>query len=307
MTDERILSTKRLILRPVSLEDAAALYLVYGHPQAMQFMESPLDESIADTRARLERIMHDGACWWSICLPETGQAIGNVGYLGNVGVPGMGYILHPAYWQQGYMTEAVEAALDYGFSRLGLDRVELWINDDNVASQGLARKIGFARRGRFRMKYNHQDKAHDKEVFGMYRHEWRTSDGRPAGRPQHCYRLEPILSVPDVSATATFYRDQLDFTIDFLYGDPPTHGGIFWGDWTTEGARIQLSQADEIAPANGGVILFISVGPDIDALYELYQRREITITREIATYPWGLREFYIEDCNGYVLRFGSPV
>ena len=307
MTDDRLLKTKRLTLRRLNLEDAVDLYDVYGNSQAMRFMASPPDTSVSDTQARLKRLMNDRACWWSICLPETIRAIGNVGYLGNAGAPGLGYILHPDYWQQGYMTEAVEAALNFGFSQLNLDRVELWINDDNVASQRLAYKLGFTGRGRFRMKYHHWPEAHDKLVFGMYRHEWQTLSTIATKQQQRCYGLEPILSVPDVSATAAFYRDQLDFSIDFLYGEPPTHAGISWGDWTTEGARIQLSHADEIDPENAGVVLYLFVGPDIDALYERYQARGLAIIREIASYPWGRREFYIEDCNGYLLRFGAPV
>ncbi len=307
MEDDTNLITERLLLRPLKLSDAADLYFVFSNPLAMRFWDTPPHTSTADTQATIEGLLTEKACWWSLCAPENGQAIGYVGYLGNQGVPGMGYILHPDYWRQGYMTEAVQAALDYGFSHLELDRVELWINDDNIASQKLAQKIGFTRRGRFRMKYAHQAEAHDKWVYGLYRHEWQTTPGTSPDRPQQCYSLQPVLSVSDVQGTATFYRDQLGFTIDFFYGDPPVHGGVSCGDWTTEGARIQLSQGDNVEPAKAGVRLSIVVGPDIDARYEHYQARGVSIVREIASYPWGMREFDVEDCNGYVLRFGTPV
>ncbi len=46
-------------------------------------------------------------------------------------------------------------------------------------------------------------------------------------------------------------------------------------------------------------------GHHLDALYEELKKRGGRFTRELATMPWGLREFQVEDCNGPTLRFGS--
>ena len=42
-------------------------------------------------------------------------------------------------------------------------------------------------------------------------------------------RSEAILAVADMAATVRFYRDKLSFTGDWLWGDPPTFGGVSWG------------------------------------------------------------------------------
>lgn len=311
MTTERTLTTERLVLQPLDTAHAPDLFHVFSHPEAMRFMDTPPHASVDNTRTKLAEMAAEPACYWAVCLLETGRAVGFVGYLGNPGVPGMGYMLHPDYWRQGYMTEAAQAALAYGFTRLGLDRVELWINDDNVASQQLARALGFARRGQFRMKYAHQAHAHDKLVFGLHQHEWQS---RPTGAypgPQPFYRLEPVLPVTDVKETAEFYRDRLEFHIDFFYGDPPTHGSVSNCEWTTEGVRIQLTQASETSSAPlsfpPGLSLYLFVGPDIDERYARYRARGVEVVQEIDTRPWGMREFEIADCNGFVLRFGTPV
>jgi RimJ/RimL family protein N-acetyltransferase/uncharacterized glyoxalase superfamily protein PhnB len=291
------------------VDDAAALHAVYSDDDAMRYWDTPPHATLDDTRACIEReLSPDAACWWALSLDAAGPALGVVGYLGNPDVPGMGYILHPHYWRQGYMSEAVRAALDYGFTALGLDRVELWINDDNLPSQRLAASLGFALRGRFRQRYHHHAHAHEKLVYGLHVSEWR--DGAlatPAHTPPNSvYSLQPILAVPDVQAAAAFYRDQLEFTVDWTYGDPPTHGSVSLGEWTTQAARIQLSHTDEPFDAATAVALYIFVGPDIDARYARYQERGVTIARELATQPWGMREFAVRDRNGYLLRFGTP-
>ena len=53
--------------------------------------------------------------------------------------------------------------------------------------------------------------------------------------------------------------------------------------------------------------LYIFVGRDIDQLYESYRAAGVTMQDEPTSYPWGLREFAIEDNNGHILRFGTHV
>ena len=65
------------------------------------------------------------------------------------------------------MAEAVRAALDYGFANLGIDRVELWIAEDNLRSLRLAERLGFTYRGRFRQKYRHDPDSHEKRVYSL--------------------------------------------------------------------------------------------------------------------------------------------
>lgn len=303
------INTERLTLRPLAVTDTADLFTVYSHPEAMRYMDTPPHDTVVSTQELIEqKLANQQSCSWSICLAQNGRAIGVVEYLGNPGVPGLGYILHPNYWRQGYTTEAVRAALEYGVTVLRLDRVELWINDENVASQRLAEKVGFARRGRFQQKHHHHAAAHEKYVYGLYRHEWQQLAGEPPASPPSIrfYALQPILLVPDVAATAKYYCEKLGFTLSFLYGEPPTHGAVSRGDWTTEGAQIQLSQRTGLAASPLGIELYLFAGSQIDELHDEYSTNGVEVVREPATMPWGMREFAIHDCNGYLLRFGTP-
>jgi len=305
-----ILQTERLLLRPLTKEDGYDLFDAFRDAETMQFMDSLPHRAAGETVAHLLRMISPQSCWWAITAKGSEQVIGFVGYLGNTSVPGMGYFLHRTYWRQGYMMEAVATALDHGFgSAPGLDlaRVELWINDGNIASQRLAEKLGFARQGQFRMRYPHESIAHDKVVYGLYRYQWQAKPERVAVQPKACYGLQPILAVADVQATADFYCNQLDFTLGFLYGDPPTHGAVAWRDWSTDGAVIQLSHQPTATTARKETTLFLFVGPEIDKLYATYRARDVPIISELKNQPWGMREFTIADCNGYVLRVGTAI
>ncbi|WP_263458531.1 GNAT family N-acetyltransferase [Brenneria tiliae] len=56
--------------------------------------------------------------------------------------PYLGYWLGAAYWGKGYCTEAVLEVLRYGFSRLGLQRINARCYDNNVASEKVMRRCG---------------------------------------------------------------------------------------------------------------------------------------------------------------------
>jgi len=305
MNDHREVGTDRLILRPVAPEHARALHSIFTDADAMRFWQEPPHRSVERTQAMIASLVSGTERAWVLVPREGGDAIGLVYYLGNVGAPGMGYILGPRWWGRGLMSEAVRGALAYGFDKLGLDRVELWIDARNIASQRLAERTGFRRHAAFRQKYPHDADSHEKLVYGLLMEEWRPEVVAKTARPIHVYSLQPILGVKDVTATAEFYRDKLGFEIGFLYGTPPTYAGVRLGEWTMSGATIHLASADPV-PSPQGLALYLNVGPGIKVLHAAYKARGVEVLGEVMRQPWGAREFAIRDCNGYVLRFSTP-
>ncbi|MEZ4868300.1 MAG: GNAT family N-acetyltransferase [Caldilineaceae bacterium] len=300
------LTTERLTLRPLTLADAEALHQAYGDLEAMRFMPTLPHQSVAETRQHLKRELSvPGAVHWTICRRDDNAVIGQVNYLGQTLLPGMGYILQRAAWGQGYATEACRAALEYGFANLGLDRVELWINEENFASQRVAQKLGFRLKGTLPLRYQHESNHHIMQVYGLWAHEWQSN--APSGTETTFFSAQPVLLVRDVAASAAYFHERLGFRIDFLYGDPPTHGGVSRGDWTGRMVTLQLSQAPTEAELQPAGYLYIMVDATIDALFAQYQRAGVEIIAEPKTQPWGMREFTIREPNGHQLRFGTHV
>jgi catechol 2,3-dioxygenase-like lactoylglutathione lyase family enzyme len=105
--------------------------------------------------------------------------------------------------------------------------------------------------------------------------------------------VTPQLPVPDVREAQAYYRDVLGFKIAWIYEEE--YGAVYNG-----ATEIFFSlEAGEIQPAWN----FIRVGNADEAL-ATYRERGANIVVEIASHPWGMREFTIEDNNGHRFRIG---
>jgi catechol 2,3-dioxygenase-like lactoylglutathione lyase family enzyme len=121
----------------------------------------------------------------------------------------------------------------------------------------------------------------------------------------------PCFLVDDVVAAAAFYRDRLGFTFDRFWGEPPRFVLVRRG-----GVQILLSRPgsgqDSAARRNrqsgGGDLSAVYVQvEDADALCAEFRARGVPIVRGPENATYGMREFVIEDCNGYILCFGHSV
>jgi ribosomal-protein-alanine N-acetyltransferase len=70
------------------------------------------------------------------------------------------------------MTETMSAILAYGFTELGLHRVEAIIDIANERSKGLLLKLGFTYEGNLRQRYYFRDRFEDEHYFGLLKDEW---------------------------------------------------------------------------------------------------------------------------------------
>jgi uncharacterized glyoxalase superfamily protein PhnB len=122
------------------------------------------------------------------------------------------------------------------------------------------------------------------------------------------FGVQAVLFVQDVAATTAYYRDVLGFNLDFDYGSPPVHARVSSGDPASSAtARIRFER--EPAPQSGprSCFLYVYVGRALDDLCSAYQSRGVELVSLPRDRPWGLREFQIRDCNGYLLTLAEEV
>ena len=145
-----ILTTERLRLRPVALDDAPAIQRYVS------------DERVARMLSRLPYpYPHDGAATWIATLagnPDPhfalirGSDCIGVASLERTGEQSanleLGYWLAVPFWGQGFMSEAVKAVVDFGFQTLGLEGIVAGVFADNPASGRILAKTGFVESGR---------------------------------------------------------------------------------------------------------------------------------------------------------------
>ena len=156
------------------MEDAAHLFEMRKNPDLMRFIDRPLhrtlDESIEMLQKIEDGIKNNNMIAWGIVLKNNPEMIGNISYhrieKENHRAE-IGYILHPDYWRQGIVHEAMKAVLDYGFSTMNLHSIEANINPDNVASSNLLKKNGFVKEAFFRENYYFDRKFIDTEIYSL--------------------------------------------------------------------------------------------------------------------------------------------
>lgn len=117
----------------------------------------------------------------------------------------------------------------------------------------------------------------------------------PTSNPEQFYQGAPLLLVPDVIATADFFRRILGFTIDA--GAETPEYSVVWRD----NAAVHLARGEH-APT--GVRIFFWV-KDVNTLYADVTRRGAAIAAPIGTRPYHVRDFSIRDPNGVELVFGQ--
>lgn len=148
-----LLETRRLILRDLLESDWPLVYALSREPLVTRYqtwfrldgkpeVQRWLGALLSQTNRRQPRVSFNLA----IVLKENESAIGWLGF-GEPEDPtkgdmGFGYALVPSVWGNGYMTEAVEAMLDFAFESLNKESVYATCAESNRASARVLEKAG---------------------------------------------------------------------------------------------------------------------------------------------------------------------
>lgn len=165
-----IIETRRLYLRPLTLEDASSLSLVLSDQESMKHY--PHAFSTEDVNVWIERNLkryeNDGFGLWAVIRKEDNQFLGDCGItLQNIDgeiLPEIGFHIIKAFCKMGYATEAAEACKKYALEVLGYKAIYSYSEVGNKASQRVSAKIGMSRVKTF-------EKDGIKEVVYEYRKE----------------------------------------------------------------------------------------------------------------------------------------
>lgn len=176
------LTTNRLLLRQIQPSDAEALFLILSDQEVMEFYGHELHQSLDDTQKLIEliqtRYVRREAIRWGITLQGEERLIGSCSlhqFDSGFHCAETGYELNRAFWGQGITSEAMSAILTYGFTELGLHRVEAIIDIVNERSKGLLLKLGFTYEGNLRQRYFFHNRFEDEYYFGLLKDEWHRS------------------------------------------------------------------------------------------------------------------------------------
>ncbi|MFG1357804.1 bleomycin resistance protein [Xanthobacter pseudotagetidis] len=110
----------------------------------------------------------------------------------------------------------------------------------------------------------------------------------------------PTFEVADPSAAATWYRDKLGFAVKWSMADYAIVG-------RDDDVEIHFWPRPATRPADHSSSVYVRLD-DIDALHAtMTGAAEGGRISPVQDRDWGMREFYVWDPDGNLLRFGVPI
>ena len=168
------LTTERLVLRELRVEDAPAIFNLRSDPEVMRYVHRPQAVTIDDAIAFITRVQ-DGqrantCAQWAMTLKGTDHCIGIIGpwrivpehHRGE-----LGYMLARDHWGQRLISEAIVSVVDHSFRVLGLHSLEAWTESENAASRRALEKNGFVREACFKENILREGAFLDSVVYGL--------------------------------------------------------------------------------------------------------------------------------------------
>lgn len=173
------LETPRLTLRKLEMRDAQDIFDYGRDPLVAKHVLWDAYTSVSETRGYVRYMIRKYRAGepssWGIVEKETGRVVGTIGYMWyqrDNNACEVGYSLARRCWNRGYMTEALEAVLQYSFETLSVHRVEAQHEVDNGASGAVMRKCGMQKEGTMRGRLYNKGKYVDVDLYAILREDY---------------------------------------------------------------------------------------------------------------------------------------
>lgn len=140
-----ILETQRLILRPLTLEDADAVFKWVSDERVTKYMKYSTYTSVEDVIKWLSTVVNEESTYnYGFVLRENNVLLGSgdIGYNSEKEAWDFGYNIRFDYWNQGYATEAAKAMINFAFKEFEARCFSANHAMDNPASGRVMEKCG---------------------------------------------------------------------------------------------------------------------------------------------------------------------
>jgi RimJ/RimL family protein N-acetyltransferase len=153
--------TTRLFLRCPRLSDAETLFASYAHdPDVARYTVWTPHRTVGETHDYLVAILAQreaGTSWTYIIDTDAAEAVGafTFHFGSRPHSVAVGYVLARRLWGQGYMTDALVAAVDWAFTQPQVSRLWAVCDSANAASARVMEKAGLQFEGILRRWETH--------------------------------------------------------------------------------------------------------------------------------------------------------
>ena len=156
-----LLNTDRLLLRHLVPEDLGPLYALYRDPDIRTYYPDGT-RTLRETKEELDWFLHGHPHHpelglWATVERDTGEFLGRCGLLpwhiqGSDEVE-LAFMIKKERWREGFATEAAHSIIKHAQKDLGLRRLVCLVMPGNVASVGVAEKVGMSFEREFTDEY----------------------------------------------------------------------------------------------------------------------------------------------------------
>ncbi len=119
--------------------------------------------------------------------------------------------------------------------------------------------------------------------------------------------LSPVLAVRNMKETIEFYTNVLGFKMGMVFPDADKPE---YADLSKEGMVLMFIPAKNVGIGSEeklgtGVNVYMEIDGNIDEYYAEVQRKGVKIATDIKDEPFDIRDFTVEDPDGYQLTFNQ--
>lgn len=142
------LETDRLKLRILTKDHAMEVFKHFSDPFVTRYMDIEPCRNLKEAEEIIQYHEDDLGCRWGIFEKARGCFIGTIGFhylrkTDETFIAEIGFDLSKDYWGKGYVTEAVNEVISFGFSNIGLQKIDATVEPENQKSIKLMTKLGF--------------------------------------------------------------------------------------------------------------------------------------------------------------------
>jgi ribosomal-protein-alanine N-acetyltransferase len=141
----KILTTNRILLQEIKPSDIKYIYAGLSNPKVIEYYGVSF-ETLEDTKKQMKWYKDPKQKWFTISSIDKKIFYGATG-LNDISEEHkkaeIGLWLLPEYWGNGLMTEAIPLICEYGFTALGLHRIEGFVDSENINCKKSMSKLDF--------------------------------------------------------------------------------------------------------------------------------------------------------------------
>ena len=176
------IETKRLLLRKFKVEDAEEMFENWAKDsENVIFLEWNAHKDAYETKSILQKWSDEYKSSktynWCITIKDTKEIIGSitvVKFFEDIECAEIGYVISKNHWNKGIMTEALGEVIKYLFCKVGVNRIQLKHDLDNIASGKVMIKNGLKREDILREAYrNNKRKLRDMAIYSILKSEFK--------------------------------------------------------------------------------------------------------------------------------------